>query len=220
MMLVILLSSHTLYAIELGIGYTMTAKPKNGYWWQDGLKNDINRGSPSAHIGFRFHATDKLDVIIGYKYLGEFSSDAMASSSDINYAEWQKGEADIWPLARWVGKGKVHGFYGTAEYNFKHFFIIAGGFYHVSTWEMKITDWRCATRDNSCVADYPQATYGEPVNITVNAEEEYQLGLTFGIGKKFGAYSVSYEATQIERKGDFPPIYASTSHNISVSHTF
>ncbi len=216
-----LIAGHT-QALELdvGIGYTQTAKPVNGYWYQDGFDHKLNDTSPSAHIGLRFHATDKLDLIIGYKYMGEFSSDAMASSSDANYAAWQKGDEDIWPLARWEGSGKVHGFYGTAEYNFDHFFVTAGAFYHVSTWKMKITDWRCDSRAASCDEAFPGAPYSAPMPLTVNAEEEYQLGLTFGIGKKFGAFSVAYESTQIERKGDFPPIYAGRADRLSVTYTF
>ena len=219
LMLLILLSGHT-QALDVGVGYTMTAKPKDGLWYQKHFENDINSDSPSAHIGLRFHATDKLDLIIGYKYMGEFTSDAMASSSDENYAQWQKGEAEIWPLARWEGSGKVHGLYANAEYNFKHFFVTAGGFYHVSTWKMKITNWRCDSRASDCDAAYPGAPYSAPMSKTVNAEEEYQLGYSFGVGKKFGPVSIAYESTQIERKGDFPPIYAGTSHNISVSYMF
>jgi len=220
--LALFLACHTTSAIDLdvGIGYTMTKDPKNGYWYQKGFDNSIDSDSPSAHIGLRFHTTDNLDLIIGYKYIGEFSSDAMASSSDLNYKEWQNGEAEIWPLARWEGAGKVHGLYGTAEYNFKHFFVTAGGFYHVSTWKMKITDWRCATRNNRCTADYSQATYGEPINKTVKAEEKYQLGYTFGIGKKFGPVSVAYETTSIKRAGKYAPIYAGRAHTISLTHTF
>lgn len=209
LILSLLLTSLTASAVELdiGIGYTRTAMPANGLWYQKEFKHSIDRDSPSAHIGLRFQATDNINLIIGYKYLGEFSSDAMASSSDHNYYAFQRGEEDIWPLARWEGKGNVQGIYGTGEYNFKHFFVTAGFFYHSSTWKMEITNWRCDSRPASCEEAYEGAPYSDPMPLTVRGGDDYNLGYTFGIGKKIGSFSVAYENIDIRRgEGMFPQL--------------
>ena len=206
--------------LDVGVGYTLTKQPANGLWYQEEFDHKLEKNSPSFNIGLRFNPIEKVDLVVGYQHLGSFSSYAKASSSDMNYEEWRRGESEIWPLATWEGSGRVHGIYSKIQYNFKHFFITGGGFYHVSEYKMEITDWRCASRDGRCSKDYPKADYGDPVERTVHSDEEHQWGWSIGVGKEFGPVSISYEVVDILTKGRYPAIYAGEAQNISITYTF
>jgi len=208
--------------IDLGLGYTWTETPHNGRWHQDPFKKDIKSNSPSWHVGLRFNVYENIEILAGYKYLGSFSSNALASSSDINYRQWQDGTAEIWPLTTWKGKGEADGFYLLAQYNFKHFHIKAGRWIHRSTWSVDIPDWRCATKDGrKCVADYPYANYSAPKSKTVEAEESYVAKNVFGIGKRFGPISIDYEIWVTDSDSDkYPSAYKGDSQNLSITYIY
>ncbi len=223
--LLILLNAHTLNAIELdlGVGYTHTKKPANGLWWQDPFENDMQTDSPSGHIGLRFNTTDNINILVGLKYLGKFKTYAKASASDRNYADWQEGKAEIWPLSTWKGEGKAYGLYGLIEYEFKYFHITAGYWVHKVTWEMTVPDWRCAAIEvnGECGGSPAHTYYSEPKYKKVHQKSIWELGYIYGIGKKFGNVSIDLEVWDIKAgEGPYPPTFSGPSKNLSITYIF
>ena len=217
--LAFLFTGYTCHALDLdiGIGYTKTEMPHNGLWWQEPFEKDIDRESPSGHIGIRYSYSDNIKLLTGIQYLGEFKSYAKASASDHNYALYQQGEAEIWPLSTWKGKGKAYGLYGLVEYHFKHFHITGGAWVHKSEWKVDIPDWRGAIFDEQYEYGY---TYSEPKPKSVDNDSDYEIGYIFGIGKQFGSISINFKILDTKGSGDFPATYLGESQNLSITYTF
>lgn len=202
---------------DIGIGYTQTHKPENTQWYQKEFDHKLETSSPSIRLGLKFQPIDsmpQLKLLAGYVYLAKVKSYAKASSSDNNYYAWQAGEAEIWPLSTWHGKGSVDGIYLNAEYNFKHFFVAGGWWLHRVKWKMHIPDWY-----NSL--DYPAFLIHapEPQSLTVTDNSE-KVGMMFSVGKYFGNYRVAYTLAEVRGNNNYKPMHLGGAHNIELSYKF
>ena len=210
---------------DVGIGYTQTSDPPNGRWYQEEFDYKLTNDSWSGHLGLVFEVSGNLNLLVGYKYLGDFKSTALASSSDYNYAQWQAGDDDIWPLATWNGSGTAQGLYLVGEYHFDWFFVRFGGWVHKATWNMKIDDWRpwdtsiegCEVRESGDSSN----CYGDARYLEVDGDDSSVFTYTYGIGKQFDNILITYEVWDIARSDDvFPSTYIGEAHNISLSYRF
>lgn len=209
---VCLLFAIPVHALEfdIGIGQTKANHPNNGIWYQEEFEHSFDLKSVSYHAGIRFAATDNLDVIGGYKHLGDFSSNAQASASDPNYARYQAGLEDIWPLSTWKGENTVKGFYAGLEYSYKSFFVKAGGYQHKNKFSITVPDWR--RRENG--------SYGEPQYLKKHADDSSKLGWFLGVGVKYGKFSLGYEILEVKGDKVMQPISMGRAHNVSIGYTF
>jgi len=210
---------------DVGIGYTQTSDPPNGRWYQEEFDYRLMNDSWSGHLGLVFDISDNLNVLVGYKYLGTFKSDAIAVGSDYNYAQWRANEADLWPTSQWRGKGTAQGLYLVGEYHFKYFFVRLGGWAHKATWNMKIDDWRpwdiwniegCEVQNSGDSSN----CYGTARYLEVNADDSIQYSYTFGIGKQFDHILITYEVWDIKSERQFWSTYHGEAHNLSLSYRF
>lgn len=215
--LVLALFTLTAHAVEydIGVGYTQTAEPGNGNWWQEEFDHELKTTSPSIRLGLKFQPIDawpRLKVLTGFKYLARVESYAKAGSSDLNYARFQAGEEAIWPLSTWHGKGSVKGVYAVAEYNFDSFFITGGWWWHRVKWRVEIPDWRRAL-------DAEHTTYGEPefLEVTDNSDK---VGVLVGFGKYFGAWRLAYELAEVRGNQNYKPMHLGGAHNLELSYAF
>lgn len=202
-----LLYAMSSYSLDLDIGlqYTETRHPSNGIWYQEEFGHSIHNGSPGFHIGMRYKGW-----LAGYRFLGTVESDAFASSSDENYAQWRAGEAEIWPLAHWEGKGKIRGVYVGYEHDLNDWFFVKGGlWYHENYWRMTVTDWR----------PLENGTYGEARDIQVHGNQ-HRGSYFIGAGIKLKNLSISYELWDIEGRHRFKPMYIGISQSINLTYRF
>jgi hypothetical protein len=194
---------------DIGVGYTQTDEPGNGNWWQREFDHELKTSSPSVRVGVKFRPVEawpRLKLLAGFKYLARVESYALASASDENYAEFQAGREEIWPLSTWRGKGSVRGAYVTAEYNFDNFFITGGWWLHRVKWRVEIPDWL-----------YQEDSAPRSLTVTDNTEK---VGVLLGFGKYFGDWRVAYELAEINGGSDFKPMMVGGSHNLEISYTF
>lgn len=202
---------------DIGIGYTQTAESGNGNWWQREFDHKLETSSPSIRLGLKFQPIDsipQLKLLIGYSYLARVKSYAKASSSDNNYFAWRKGEAEIWPLSTWHGKGSVEGIYLNAEYNFKHFFIAGGWWLHKVKWKVDIPDWHSSL-------DFPTNLIVNPVpqSLTVT-DNSTKVGVMLSAGKYFGNYRLAYTMAEVRGNQNYKPMHLGGAHNIELSYKF
>jgi len=221
-LLVCLLSSPVMAAdLDVGIGYTKTEKPHDGFWFQEPFPHKIDRDSPSFHVGVRFKPFKNIRILSGVKYLGAFSTDAQASGSDANYYSYKDGESEIWPLSNFKGEGKAYGLYLKGQYDFRYFHVTAGYWLHKATWKVEIPDWRCATNTlGDCTYDYEGATYSDPQNLNVDNHSDYELGFIYGIGKVIGPFSLDFEILDTKSSGTYGAAYKGASQNISITYIY
>ena len=203
----ILCTPATAVELDVGIGYTLSHDWHDGIWMDDLYKHKIHQQSGSYYVGLRFNPRPNVYLTAGYQHLGTFSSDALATASDANYAAVRAGTEEPWPLSRWRGKGKVDGLKFMGEYHKDNWFISAGVFAHESNWKMIIDEFR-SSRD------------GESYQLTVRADTEVEYGRVFGFGYKKDNWSVSYEITEVKSRAQFYAGYRGDAQGLNFRYTF
>lgn len=196
------------WKIDLGVGYTDFREPDNGVWYQEEFPHTLDTQSPNAYIGLAYPLSDKLTLTAGYQYYGDFSSYALASSSDLNYAAYQAGEEDIWPLSTWIGDGRSQALKIGLEYEWRQNWLVSGGLMGVFTeWTMHVPDWRCATSrcSDACLADFEGAYPSSPRSLTVRHDSSAELSGYIGAGYKITEdLRVMGELFYLPQKNEYP----------------
>jgi len=98
---------------EIGIGESkFTARP-DGVWYQQPFPHELHMTSPSAVLGITGYIEDGYRYRLGYKYLGQVTSTALAVGSDAVYSQYGGAASTKMPLSLWLGKGHVNLLYAT-----------------------------------------------------------------------------------------------------------
>ena len=187
--------------LEIGVGVSQHDKPPNGLWYQEEFDHKINNTSPTFNIGVKHK-----NWTLGYKYLGKFSSTALASASDENYLNWQQGTEEIWPLSTFNGKGKVDGIYLNYRHYVGNFFVVGGVWYHRVKWKVSIPDW-IPSRE------------AEPLLLEVS-ENVKGVKFTYGLGYTRKRWSISYEIWDVKTGSTFPATFGGDTQNLNISYAF
>lgn len=205
------------YALDIdvdpyvGIGYSCAEEPPNGRWYQKEFPYSLDMCSPTYDIGLDWSTPwENWSVLTGYINLVHVETSALASSSDLNYAKFKAGEEDIWPLSTWEGRGGASGIYITPKYTYNGFFVKAGVWMYKAPWSVHIPDWR---------AQGPQGPM-EPRELNVSAEDDAQVGFTWGVGYERKHLSVSYEVHIIEGPAKFRPGHVGKVQSLLFKYTF
>jgi len=217
LILLTLLSSHTLSAIEidLGLGYTWTEKPPNTLWYQEEFAHNIKSNDTNYQIGLRFKPWDNIYLTTGYKYLGKFGVSSDFIANDNTYYEWQKG-GKAPPLSHLTGSGKAHGLYFKGEYHFKHVFLTGGLWAHKTEWAVSSPSEMRMYRHGA-----KKGQMHGPYNIQHKPDEKIVYSWIAGVGVKLGDnFSVLAEIWDIENStNDYPSTYQGNAKVITVLYT-
>ena len=148
------------YDVELSGGYSLLTKGDNGTWYQDPFPSKIDLKSLSGSIGIRFNKENNNYWRFGYTYLGNYTSEAVATASDENYnpnnpPTYCNGKC--WDMSHWYGHSVVQGLYLGKVYGYRPYGVKlgleAGAFVYNASWTMTIPDWKHC---ESCAPEYLQ----------------------------------------------------------------
>ena len=138
------------YDIELTGGYSQLTKGPNGTWYQDPFPSKINLKSRSGSIGIIFNKDGNDYWRFGYTYLGNYTSEAVATASDENYnpnnpPTYCNGRC--WDMSHWYGHSVVQGLYVSKVYGLPSIQALPlkaeiGLFIYNASWTMTIPDWK------------------------------------------------------------------------------
>jgi hypothetical protein len=210
--------------VDLGVGYTWFGAPANGNWYQEEFSNDLDMDSPNFYIGLRWGLTDNLDLLTGYKYLGRFSTSALASASDHNYFAWKRGEAEIWDLSHWEGTGETDGIVVALEYSWNRFLVKGGLWAHRTDWSVHVPDWYCPMVDGICVPDHhsqEQSDFTRDIT-AVHDGDTWMYSSMFGIGYQVtDDVSIMWETYKNKKHNRFSPANTGkTQSSITINYTW
>lgn len=192
---------------EVTAGITDFDKADNGIWHQEEFPNSIRDESFTGSVGITTHGFG-----LGYKYLGYGASDALATASDVNYANWRNGDAELWPLSTWHGRGYVHGVYLTYTHAFDSGVFLGGGAWAYRVrWGVAIPDWRPVVNED-------HTEFGEPRPLQVG-EQIDKVSWTAHIGYRFGDAFLRYEVWEVNG-GEWRPIFEGKAQSVVLGYTF
>ena len=197
---------------EIGIGISKFTSQPDGIWYQSPFAHQINLTSPSASIGITGMIFDDLRFHIGYKYLGQVTSKALAVGNDAIYNQYGAQANKHMALSTWLGKGQVNMLYATIAPEWKRgnwtIYTETGVTLYKPTWDMRIPDW----------VGTPNT---QPTPLTVKANSYPVLGGTIGLGVKYKATDIVLQVFDMHMlKADFPAIYCNHTTSLTLRHTF
>lgn len=202
-----------LAGVEVGVGVSHFSHQPDGFWYQkEAGPYDLTLNSPSVSLGWRQAIHPNWAVRIGYEYLGQVKSSAVATASDLNYEAFRQGKEPLWRLSHWYGKGDVQGVYFTLQpqRTFGDYTLYGelGGYAYKPTWQVTIPDWIGTATDT-------------PHLLVATHNPRWQYHVFWGYGVSRGPWALAYTGRKITASGDeFPAVYTSTTNNLSLRYSF
>lgn len=200
--------------LELNVGGENFGTTPNGTWYQETFPYELHMQSATEGIGLDYAVSDTRQIRIGYQYLGNVTSEALATASDENYEVCRNDHSQCWPLSHWYGKGNVQEVYITLDQDFQvhgmTFILEVGGAITHPTWHEDIPDWIGSPTDTP-----------HDVNVTHNPNS-YRTTPIFGIGWKItNNLSLMFQAQYLKTDNDpVPAVYDGWSESLTFRYEF
>ena len=197
--------------MTVSVGDTYATHSGEGIWWQQPYPHKLPTNTPSVGVRVDTPSADGLSFGAGWRWVGNFRSDALALASDQAYAA-----GTPYPLSRWIGSEQVQALYGVARHTRGHWYVEEGVALVASRFSMVIPDWVNCTDRPACLT--PAAA---PQYLRVGAATQFKTAPIVGIGYHFDAHmGVDLTVWPTRISGEFPGITKGYSPTLSFNYTF
>lgn len=199
--------------LSVGVGKTFGNTQGSGTWWQKEYPGGIDKNANSATLRFDSKATNGWSAGIGYTYIGNFNSDALAVASD-----WAYEQNKPYPLSRWIGNQHMDSLFAVARYTRGNWYVEAGPLYERTSFTMFIPDWVPCKDDRPAACVIPDTP--RPLS-TGNPDQRYWsvvIGAGYQINKNWAIQFTEYP-TFVKSNGG-PGLLQMFSGNVSLLYTF
>ena len=194
----------------LSLGDTYATHSGEGIWWQQPYPHTLPRHTLSVGARADFTTGYRLDFGVGYQWVGNFKSNALAKASDQAYAA-----GTPYPLSRWIGSEQVQAVYAVARHTRGKWWAEGGTALMVSKFSMSIPDWVNCTDRPACL------TPGAPQPIRVGSGRQYQTAAVAAVGYQFNDHAgVALSVFPTRISGTYPGLTKGYSPNLSFTWRF
>jgi hypothetical protein len=198
--------------IEVSVGVTQFTQQTNGFWYQEGFPHKLQLTSPAASVKYYTDIdSGRLQLGVGYHFLGKAKSSALATASDENYnSNTHACNGPCWPMSHWYGSGSIHGVSASVRMYDKSlsWFIEGGVMASRATWSVYIPDLlNCAT----CT----------PYPFTATHTPRIAIDPMLAIGYTKGNWVMQLSIVPTHAPGDqYPAIFKGASPQLLIGYKF
>jgi hypothetical protein len=161
--------------VSVSLGVTRGNTQPSGIWWQKEYPRTYDSSAPSFTLRVDNPVADGWSVGVGYAFIGNFHSDALAQGSDPAYAAKAP-----YPLSRWIGSQKQDGMFVVARKTWGNWYAEAGPMLTRTSFSMTVLG------AVPCVEDVPRTClipdYSGIKDLYVGTPRQMKVEFVGGVG--------------------------------------